>query len=285
MDISLKDVSVTYMKGTPFERKALDNINLNVPTGSIVGIIGHTGSGKSTLIQIIGGLIPPDNGTVRVGDFEWSNKKKNLAKIRKEIGIVFQYPEHQLFEETVEKDISFGPKNFGFKDEEILDNVKDAMEKVNLSYSRFANRSPFELSGGQMRRVAIAGVIAFQPNILILDEPTSGLDPQGRTEILKMITDLHYKKNMTTIIVSHNMDEIANIIDNLIVLNEGEIVLEGNPVKVFSQVNLLQQINLDIPDITKLIHHINKKINPPIPLDCFSIDDLERHLISRLKGK
>ncbi|OEF96448.1 energy-coupling factor transporter ATPase [Vulcanibacillus modesticaldus] len=284
MDIYLKKVSVTYMKNTPFEKKALDNINLHIPKGTITGIIGHTGSGKSTLIQLIAGLIHPSTGTVKIGEMDWKNKKA-LAELRKQVGIVFQYPEHQLFEETVEKDIAFGPSNYGFTEVERLEAVKEAMELVKLPYEKFAHRSPFELSGGQKRRVAIAGVIAFRPKILILDEPSAGLDPIGKKDIFKMITELHQKQNMTTIIVSHSMDEVANFADNLIVLNQGKVLLEGTPQKVFNRVDLLQENNLDIPEITKLIKLLNQKITPPIPLSCFSIDELEYYLSIRLKEK
>lgn len=286
MDIFISDVSATYMKGTPFEKQALHSINLHIPKGSITGIIGHTGSGKSTLIQLIAGLIFPDEGSIQVGSFRWGNKKRNLFELRKHVGLVFQYPEHQLFEETVAKDIAFGPKNFGFSEDRISNRVHEAMGMVGLSYEKLANTSPFSLSGGQMRRVAIAGVLAFEPRILILDEPTSGLDPAGRKEVLQMITKLHQIKNMTTIIVSHNMDEVANISDQLVVLNNGKILLEGAPENVFHQVELLQQVNLDIPDITKFIQKLNQKISPPIPLNCFSVDELEQHLLERLaKGK
>ncbi|KXG44930.1 energy-coupling factor transporter ATPase [Tepidibacillus decaturensis] len=286
MDITLKDVSVTYMKNTPFEKIALQEVNLTIKSGSIIGVIGHTGSGKSTLIQLISGLILPTNGTIKVGDLAWSSKRKNLSLIRNKIGVVFQYPEHQLFEESVEKDISFALRNFDFPEELIAIRVKEAMKQVGLDYEQFAKRSPFELSGGQMRRVAIAGVIAFQPKILILDEPTAGLDPKGRKEILNMIKELHQSREMTTILVSHSMDDIANMVERLIVLNQGKIILEGTPKEIFKEEERLQQIGLDIPDITKFIQRLNQKINPPIPLDCFSREELEEYLIDwLLKGK
>jgi len=283
MEISLKDITVTYMKDTPFEKKALDKISLYIPDQSITGIIGHTGSGKSTLIQLIGGLIFPTSGDIRIDDLEWSKKSKKFLELRKQVGVVFQYPEHQLFEETVEKDIAYGPKNFGFSEEEITERVKDSMDKVGLNYEEFANRSPFELSGGQMRRVAIAGVIAFKPKILILDEPTAGLDPFGRREILNMILQLHKSHKMTTIIVTHSMDEVAHLADQIIVLNNGSLQLQGTPIEIFkNHINELQKAGLDIPEITKFILKLNKRVNPPIPLDCFTMDELEAYVLERL---
>ncbi|TCS81518.1 energy-coupling factor transporter ATPase [Tepidibacillus fermentans] len=284
MDIHLDQVSLTYMKGTPFERLALKPLKLTIKSGMITGIIGHTGSGKSSLIQLISGLIQPTTGTVSMNGFEWSSmKKKTSIDLRKKIGVVFQYPEYQLFEETVEKDIAFGPKNFGFKEEEIDQFVREAMELVGLPYNQYAHRSPFELSGGQMRRVAIAGVIAFQPEILILDEPTAGLDPRGRKEILEIVKRLHLERKMTTIFVTHSMDEVANLADQLIVLSDGRVVYYGSPKEVFQQVDLLRQIGLDVPEITKFIQKLNQRLEHPIPLDCYSLDELEEQIVMRLK--
>ncbi len=289
MDISIINVSYTYMKNTPLERKALEDINLTIPSERITGIIGHTGSGKSTLIQLIGALTFPDKGFIKVGNTEWSTKRsnkgknKNLYELRKHIGIAFQYPEHQLFEETVEKDIAFGPKNFGFDEQHISQLIKESMEMVQLPYDIFAKRSPFELSGGQMRRTAIAGVLAFKPKVLILDEPTAGLDPNGKKEILQMIKNLHERNKMTTIIVSHSMDEIAAIADQLVVLNKGSVLLQGKPEEIFQNKEVIQEIGLDIPEITKLIITLNQQVHPPIPYHCFSIDELEKHLLERLK--
>jgi len=284
MDIHLKEVSLTYMKGTPFERIALQPLDLTIKDGHITGIIGHTGSGKSTLIQLISGLLSPTSGTVRIGDTEWQRiKRKSIYHLRRKIGVVFQYPEYQLFAETVEKDIGFGPKNYGYNDEQVQQLVKVAMERVGLSYQQYAHRSPFELSGGQMRRVAIAGVIAYQPEILILDEPTAGLDPKGRKEILEMVQTLQNTGEMTTIFVSHSMDDIANVVEQLLVLNQGKVILAGTPKEVFEHVDLLRNIGLDIPEITKFIQKLNQKLDNPIPLDCFSLDELEDHLVKRLK--
>lgn len=282
MDITLTDVSLTYMRNTPFEKAALEDIHLYIPKNQMVGLIGHTGSGKSSLIQLIGGLFFPDKGMIKVGSYEWNHQKKNLYDLRRQIGLVFQYPEHQLFEETVEKDIAFGPRNFQFSEEQVSKSVKEAMKLVGLSYEEFADRSPFELSGGQMRRVAIAGVLAFRPRVLILDEPTAGLDPAGKKDFLNLISKLHKEWHLTTIIVSHSMDEVAKMADRLIVMNQGRIFLEGSPEEIFHQADRLQSIGLDIPNITKLIQRINQEIKPPIPLNCFSVDELERHLMERL---
>jgi len=284
MEIVLKDVSVTYMQGTPFAKKALERINVHIPTASITGLIGHTGSGKSTLVLVIAGLILPTNGTIQVGSFQWSNKKRNLFQLRKHIGVVFQYPEHQLFAETVEKDISFGLKNLGIDNEQLKLRVKEAMESVKLPYDIFKDISPFKLSGGQMKRVALAGVLAQKPDIIILDEPTAGLDATGKQDVLSLLEELR-EQGKTIIIVSHSMDEIAGLSDRLIVLNQGKIEMEGTPEAIFSQEKRLAEINLDLPDITKLIVLLNKELKPAIPLKCFKIDELEEQIIQRLKGK
>lgn len=281
MEIILNNVSVTYMKNTPFEKQALKNINLKVSSGTITGIVGHTGSGKSTLAQVIAGLIKPDYGEVKIDNYNWNNKK-DLFNLRKQVGFVFQFPEQQLFAETVEDDIAYALKNFDFKQELIIELIQESMAEVGLPYEIFARKSPFHLSGGQMRRAAIAGVLAYKPKILIFDEPTAGLDPSGKNEMIKVITEL--KKELKTIlIISHSMDEIAKISDKLIVLQKGELVAQGKPELIFRNKKLLQQTNLDLPEITKIIIGLNQKVNPPIPLDCFEIEDLEYYLLERLK--
>lgn len=282
MDIILEDVVFTYLRGTPFEKKALDKINLLIRSGSITGIIGNTGSGKSSLLQIIAGLIKPDSGRITLGKLNWTNKK-DVYELRGQVGIVFQNPENQVFEETVAKDISFGLKNFGFTEKQILEYSKKSLEKFRLPYQLYADRSPFELSGGERRKVAIAGVIAYQPKVLLLDEPFAELDSVGKKELLEIIIELHSKQKTTILIVSHNMDEIAQIADNLILLKEGKVIFMGKTKKVITDLELLEQNNLDIPEITKLIIKINEKMNPPIPLDCFSINDLEQYLIEHIK--
>lgn len=285
MEIVLDKISIIYMKDTPFEKVALEDVKLQITRGSITGVIGHTGSGKSTLIQVIAGLLLPNSGFVKVGDIQWGNKKQNLSELRKRIGVVFQHPEHQLFAETVEKDIAFGLKNLDIDPELINIRVQEAMELVKLSYDRYKDTSPFKLSGGQMKRVALAGVLALKPQIIILDEPTSGLDPVGKQDILNLIVELNQKNRTTIIIVSHSMDEVARLSDNLVVLNNGKVALFGSPTDIFKQVDYLQKINLDLPEITKLINLLNKKIVPAIPLNCFTLDELEEHIINRLKGK
>lgn len=234
MSIILQDVTYTYMPGTPFERTAIENISIEIPSGKITAIAGHTGSGKSTLIQHLSGLLKPSNGKVLVDDVDINIKNNNESKMaRRQVGMVFQYPEQQLFEETVEADIAFGPRNLGLTEEEISVRVKEAMEFVNLDYDTYAKRSPFQLSGGQMRRVAIAGIIAMHPKYLVLDEPVAGLDPRSKEEFLKRIRKLHEKQGITIVFISHNMEDIANMADKVIIMNQGKILLEGSPKEVF----------------------------------------------------
>lgn len=234
MSIILQDVTYTYMPGTPFERTAIENVSIEIPSGKITAIAGHTGSGKSTLIQHLSGLLKPSSGKVLVDDVDINIKNNNESKMaRRQVGMVFQYPEQQLFEETVEADIAFGPRNLGLTEEEISLRVKEAMEFVNLDYDTYAKRSPFQLSGGQMRRVAIAGIIAMHPKYLVLDEPVAGLDPRSKEELLKRIRRLHEKQGITIVFISHNMEDIANMADKVIIMNQGKILLEGSPKEVF----------------------------------------------------
>lgn len=223
MDITFENVSYTYQKNTPFEHKALENISFHIPKRSFVAIIGHTGSGKSTLIQHLNGLLIPTEGKVTIGEYELTKEKKpeNMKALRSKVGIVFQYPEHQLFEETVEKDIAFGPKNFGLDDATIEKRIKEVLPKVGLS-EELLSRSPFDLSGGQMRRVAIAGVLASKPSVYVLDEPTAGLDPRGQKEIMDMFYELHHEEKATTILVTHNMEDALKYADYIIILNKGK---------------------------------------------------------------
>src|SRR5690554_7396444 len=221
MIIQLKNVNYTYNPGTPFEKKALDDVNLEVNEGEFIGLIGHTGSGKSTLVQHLNGLMKPTSGEIIIDGKSLSDKDTKMKEIRQKVGLVFQYPEHQLFEETIYKDIAFGPKNLGLSDEEVDKRVRDAMELVGLEFEELKDRSPFELSGGQRRRVAIAGVIAMKPKILILDEPTAGLDPRGRDEILGQIKEFHERYGITVILVSHSMEDVARLVNKIIVMNRG----------------------------------------------------------------
>lgn len=248
MDIRFEEVDFTYQPNTPFEQRALFDLNLTVKEGSYTAIVGHTGSGKSTLLQHLNALVKPTKGTVSIGDrvITAETNNKNLKPIRKKVGIVFQFPEAQLFEETVEKDIAFGPKNFGVSDEEAKKLAKEMLNLVGLDDS-YLERSPFELSGGQMRRVAIAGVLAMEPEILVLDEPTAGLDPQGRKEMMEMFLRLHKERGMTIVLVTHLMDDVANYANHVIVLEKGRIVKAGSPKEVFADIAWLKEKQLGIP--------------------------------------
>jgi energy-coupling factor transport system ATP-binding protein len=287
MELIINDLTHTYAVGTPFERQALCPINLKIPSGSFTAIIGHTGSGKSTLIQHLNGLLRPTNGEVIVGDIRISSRsKKNLRDLRRVVGLVFQYPEYQLFEETVEKDIAFGPNNYDFPPQLVNSRVREAMELVGLDYETFKDKSPFSLSGGQMRRVALAGVLALSPKVLILDEPTAGLDPHGKKEILERIYQLHRQENLTTLLVTHNMEDAARYADQIVVMKDGQVILTGTPEQVFSEERSLQKIGLDLPDVTRFILALNQKVHPPIPTNIFTMEQLEQELVKRLvRGK
>lgn len=284
MDINVSNLSHVYGLGTPFERVALAQINLAIPSGSYTVIIGQTGSGKSTLIQHLNGLLRPTSGEVQIGDVTVSfSKKVNLHLLRKKVGLVFQYPEYQLFEETVEKDIAFGPSNYDLPDELVRNRVREAMTLVGLDYERFKDESPLKLSGGEKRRVALAGVLALQPEILILDEPTAGLDPQGKREILERLYRLHRKEKWTTILVTHNMEDAAKYGDHIVVMKDGSVFLQGTPAEIFMQGDKIQEIGLDLPDITKFILKLNKKLQPPLPTNIFSMEKLVELLAKRQK--
>ena len=256
--IEIKNLTYIYSKKTPFEKKALNNISFVVEEGETLGIIGETGSGKSTLIQHLNGLIrlKDGEGTILGKDIK---DKKNLKQLRFDVGMVFQYPEYQLFADTVEQDVAFGPKNMGLDKDEIARRVRKAIELVGLNFDRFAQRSPFELSGGEKRRVAIAGVIAMEPKILVLDEPTAGLDPQGREDILALIKKLKEEVCPTIIIVTHNMDEIAKEADHIIALFKGEIVYNGTPLEVFSHEDFKEKTRLEYPTATYIANEIRKQ--------------------------
>lgn len=246
MSIVIENLSFTYMKKTPFEKTALKNINLTVNDGELLGIIGATGSGKSTLIQHFNGLIPVQSGKVVVCGEDLAQKKPDLKKVRQKVGIVFQYPEYQLFDETVAKDIAFGPKNLGLSEEEIDKRVKESMALVGLS-EEIAEKSPFDLSGGQKRRVAIAGVIAMRPEILILDEPTAGLDPQGKKDILTLVKKLQETCSPTVVMISHNMDEISDMANRIALLHKGELLACLAPDELFSREDLVSKAGLELP--------------------------------------
>lgn len=267
MDIKVENLEYTYMPGTPFEHKALSNINLELKQGEFVGLIGHTGSGKSTLIQHLNGLLKPTGGRILVDGEDISGIK--LRDLRFKAGLVFQYPEYQLFDETVISDISFGPRNMGLPEEEVKRRAKEAMELVGLS-EKLAEKSPFELSGGQKRRAAIAGVLAMEPEVLILDEPAAGLDPRGRNEILSKIEEMHKSRNMTIVLVSHSMEDIARMVDRVIVMKDGEIAVCGTVHDVFKMGEGLREINLDVPQITQLISNL-KKAGCDLPDDIYTV--------------
>ena len=260
--LEVRNLSHIYSKGTPFEHIALKDISFSVQRGEFIGIIGHTGSGKSTLMQHMNGLLKPTAGSVLLdGQDIWSNKKLTRQS-RFRVGLVFQYPEYQLFEETVYKDIAFGPKNMGLKAEEIDRRVREAAACVGLTEQQL-QASPFDLSGGQKRRVAIAGVIAMEPEVLILDEPTAGLDPEGREEVLANIEAYRQAKNATIMMVSHSMSDVARLTDRLLVLNDAELVMEGTPGEVFTHAQELVDMGLDIPEITRVFLKL-KQLGMPV---------------------
>lgn len=260
MSIKVRNLTYIYDEGMPFENRAIDDISFDIEDNDFVGLIGHTGSGKSTLIQHLNGLLKPSLGSIYINNFEITQKDINLTEIRKRVGVVFQYPEYQLFEETIEKDIAFGPGNMGLDQEEITKRVKASMEAVGLDYEKYREKSPFELSGGQKRRVAIAGVIAMDPEVLILDEPTAGLDPGGREEIFELIKKLHRERNITVILSSHSMDDMAKLVKTLIVMNKGKIEFMGNPREVFNNnAHRLKKIGLDIPQVLELAIKLREK--------------------------
>lgn len=259
MSIKIENLTHVYMPKSPFEKKALDNVNLVIEDGEFLALIGHTGSGKSTLIQHLNGLLEPTSGRILVDDIDITNKEAKLTEIRKKIGLVFQYPEYQLFEETIEKDIAFGPNNLGLSSEEVSRRIKKSMEMVGLDYETYKNVSPFDLSGGQKRRVAIAGVIAMEPKVLILDEPTAGLDPQGRDDILEQIKLLHEKYKMTIVLVSHSMEDVGKLAQRIVVMNKGKVELLGKPSEVFKEVETLEKIGLAVPQVTYLMRVLRER--------------------------
>lgn len=265
MDISLQQVGYLYGKDTPFEKRALQGVDVTIPSGSYTAIIGHTGSGKSTLLMHLNGLLKPSEGVVQIGDahITTSTKGKELKEVRRKVGIVFQFPEHQLFEETVEKDIMFGPMNFGVSEEEARKRAHELIALLGLP-ADVANKSPFDLSGGQMRRVAIAGVLAFRPSVLVLDEPTAGLDPRGRNEIMELFYRLHKEENLTTILVTHSMEDAARYADHMIVMHNGRAVLTGAPEDVFAQEEQLASFRLGIPRSVQFQRKLEKTIGRPL---------------------
>lgn len=285
MSVIVKNLTYIYDEGMPFASKAIDDISFEIKDNDFVGLIGHTGSGKSTLIQHLNGLLKPSSGQIIVNGFNITDKDLNLTEIRKRVGIVFQYPEYQLFEETVEKDIAFGPGNLGLDEEEISKRVRKSMEAVGLDYETYKDKSPFDLSGGQKRRVAIAGVIAMNPEVLILDEPTAGLDPGGRDEIFNLIKKLHHDNNITIILSSHSMDDMAKLAQTIIVMNHGKIEFMGTPREVFtSHATRLREIGLDVPQVLELATKLRNKgfdIRP----DVLTVEEIKDEILKVMRGR
>ena len=278
--LKIENLTHTYSAGTPFERRAVDGVNLEVAPGEFLGVIGHTGSGKSTFIQHLNGLLRPTEGRILLeGRDIWAEPK--IRRVRFEVGLVFQYPEYQLFEETVYKDIAFGPGNMGLSKDEIDRRVREAAELVGLSEDMLA-QSPFELSGGQKRRVAIAGVIAMEPKVLILDEPTAGLDPRGREAVLAQIRAYHERRGTTVILVSHSMEEIARNAGRIVVFCDSHILMQGTPREVFARAEELERVGLDVPQVTKIAGELRRR-GLPIDPAVYTIEDLKAELLA-LKG-
>ena len=277
MSIEVKHLTHTYSAGSALQQTAVKDVNMTIEEGEFVAIVGHTGSGKSTLVQHLNGLLKPTSGQVLVDGEDMNGEKVNKRLIRQKVGLVFQYPEYQLFEETVAKDIAFGPKNQGLSEEEIDRRVRKAMAHVHLDYDKYANRSPFELSGGQMRRVAIAGVLAMEPRYLILDEPAAGLDPKGRDRILGMVKDLH-EAGVTVVMVSHSMDDCARLASRMIVMSKGTVVASDTPRNLFSQPEMMASVGLGIPEAAKLCQLLREKgVN--LPHDLYTQEELHDALL------
>ena len=283
MSVQVKNIFHTYNKGNPDAKIALKNVSFSINDGEILGVIGHTGSGKSTMLQHLNGLLKPDSGQIIIGDIDITDEKVKMTEIRKRVGLVFQYPEYQLFEETVAKDVAFGPKNLGMSDEEIDKTVRKSLEMVGLSYDEIADRSPFELSGGQKRRVAIAGVIAMKPEVLILDEPTSGLDPHAHQEILNMIRKIHKESTGIIIFVSHNMRDVANMSDKVLVMDRGSVVAFDTPDEIFKKREMLRNIGLSTTPSAVLFDKLDDR-GIHIESDAVRIDDVEEALFGYLTG-
>lgn len=284
MSIEVKNLTHIYNKGMPEKSVAVDNVSFTINRGEFVGIIGHTGSGKSTLIQHLNGLLMPDEGSITIDGEEITRQGFSLIDIRKRIGLVFQYPEYQLFEEDVKTDVAFGPKNLGLDEDEMSKRVRTAIELVGLDYDEVADVSPFDLSGGQKRRVAIAGVITMQPDILILDEPTAGLDPKAHQDILDMIQRIHENVSSIIIFVSHNMNDIARLSDRVLVMHEGKLVMNGTPKEIFSESEKLFEMGLGLPEVTKLMQDLTLG-GVKVPTSVLTIDEAEKILIEKLKDR
>lgn len=286
MEINIKNLEHRYMPDSPFERLALSEVNLAIPSGTYVAVIGHTGSGKSTLIQHLNGLLKPTKGEITIGErtIRADEKAKNLKSLRKKVGIVFQYPEHQLFEETVERDICFGPMNFGMSEEIAKQKARELLPLVGLSED-VLEKSPFDLSGGQMRRVAIAGVLAMEPEVLILDEPTAGLDPRGQTEMMDMFHALHKEKQLTTILVTHSMEDAARYADEIVVMDQGRVYMQGKPDEIFSKPEAIRSVGLDVPETVEFLIKLEEKFGVKLPRNAYTLDALTDEIVALLEQR
>lgn len=284
MSITVENLTYTYSKGLPNETRALENVSFQLEPGEFAAVIGHTGSGKSTLMQQLNGLLRPDSGKITVGEVCITDPSTKMTEVRRKVGLVFQYPEYQLFEETVAKDVAFGPKQVGMTGEKLDRVVEESIRLTGLDYEEVKERSPFELSGGQKRRVAIAGVLAMKPEILILDEPTAGLDPSARRDVLELIRRIHRKERMTILLVSHNMGDVAELADRVLVMNRGKLVMNGTPAEVFSRGEPLWEMGLGLPPATEFMERLKDRM-PGIDTAQLSIEDAAKEICRYLKGR
>jgi len=283
MFIRLENVYFTYSLGMPFETEVLKNINLEINEGEFIGLIGHTGCGKTTLIQHFNGLLKPTSGKVFVEGIDINKKGVKLKLIRQKIGLVFQYPENQLFEETIYQEVAFGPRKLGLPEEKIEKRVQEALKIVDLDYNLYKERSPFSLSGGEMRRVALASILSIRPKMLVLDEPTANLDPQGRDNILSEIKKVHRDFGMTVVLISHNMEKIAEIVKRLLVMNRGEIIMDGSPQEIFEKhANDLIKTGLGLPQVTECMYELKKR-GKEVYTGVLTVDDAEKEILNRVK--
>lgn len=284
MSITVENLTYTYSKGLPNETRALEDVSFQLEPGEFAAVIGHTGSGKSTLMQQLNGLLRPDSGKITVGEVCITDPSTKMTEVRRKVGLVFQYPEYQLFEETVAKDVAFGPKQVGMTGEKLERVVEESIRLTGLDYEEVKERSPFELSGGQKRRVAIAGVLAMKPEILILDEPTAGLDPSAHRDVLKLIRRIHRQERMTILLVSHNMGDIAELADRVLVMNRGKLVMNGTPAEVFSRGEPLWEMGLGLPPATEFMERLKERM-PGIDAAQLSIEDAAKEICRYLKGR
>jgi len=283
MFIHLENICFTYSLGMPFETEVLKNINLDIDKGEFIGLIGHTGCGKTTLIQHFNGLLTPTSGKIYVEGIDLNKKGTNLRLVRQKIGLVFQYPENQLFEETIYQEIAFGPRKLGLSEEKIEKRVREALKMVDLDYNLYVERSPFSLSGGEMRRVALASILSIRPKMLILDEPTANLDPQGRDNILFEIEKIHYNFGMTVVLVTHNMEKVAETVKRLLVMHRGEIIIDGAPQEIFEKhANDLVKVGLGLPQVTECMHKLKAK-GKDVYAGVLTVDDAESELLKKMK--